>query len=41
MPTNVQDLMRKTLYTVADSASIQETAKIMRDKKSKFVTYSG
>ena len=33
MPTNVQDLMRKTLYTVADSASIQETAKIMRDKK--------
>jgi CBS domain-containing protein len=33
MPTNVQDLMRKTLYTMADSASIQETAKIMRDKK--------
>ena len=33
MPTNVQDLMRKTLYTMADSTSIQETAKIMRDKK--------
>lgn len=33
MPTNVQDLMRKTLYTMANSASIQETAKIMRDKK--------
>jgi CBS domain-containing protein len=25
--------MRKTLFTIADSASIQETAKIMKDKK--------
>jgi len=41
MPTNVQDLMRKALYTMADSASIQETAKIMRGQKGKFVTYSG
>jgi len=33
MPTTVKDLMRKTLYTIADSASIQDTAKLMNDKK--------
>jgi signal-transduction protein with cAMP-binding, CBS, and nucleotidyltransferase domain len=33
MPTTVQDIMRKTLFTIADSTSIQETAKIMKDKK--------
>ena len=33
MPTTVQDIMRKTLYTIADSASIQDTAKLMSDKK--------
>jgi len=29
----VRDLMRKNPYTVADSASIQDTARIMNDKK--------
>ena len=29
----VRDLMRKNPYTVAESASIQDTAKIMNDKK--------
>jgi len=31
----VRDLMRKNPYTVAESAFIQDTAKIMKDKKVK------
>jgi CBS domain-containing protein len=33
MPTTVQDIMRKTLYTIVASASIQDTAKLMSEKK--------
>jgi CBS domain-containing protein len=33
MPTTVKDLMRKTLYTIADTESIQDSAKLMDEKK--------
>jgi signal-transduction protein with cAMP-binding, CBS, and nucleotidyltransferase domain len=33
MTTTVSDLMRKNVYTIEESASIQDTAKKMNDKK--------
>lgn len=33
MTTTVSDLMRKNVFTIEESVSIQNSAKIMKDKK--------